>query len=166
MTVCMYRDIHTLQPYIIDFTQRGCHTLRLRTSNLTKERQNNNFRGQPVGNSVIIRWLRIITYTGRLQNVTCLWKDLVTVQELITNNWHPLLKYQETRHARVIIMQDEHLKKKENTDLQTTWKSNQGRQLSNWNQKFSNFTFTTEEARWPNHHSTIMMIKFYSYVCF
>jgi len=28
MTVCMYRDIHTLQPYIIDFTQRGCHTLR------------------------------------------------------------------------------------------------------------------------------------------
>ena len=29
MTVCMYRDIHTLQPYIIDFTQRGCHTLRL-----------------------------------------------------------------------------------------------------------------------------------------
>jgi len=24
----MYRDIHTLQPYIIDFTQRGCHTLR------------------------------------------------------------------------------------------------------------------------------------------
>ena len=30
MTVCMYRDIHTLQPYIIDFTQRGCHTLRLR----------------------------------------------------------------------------------------------------------------------------------------
>ena len=27
MTVCMYRDIHTLQPYIIDFTQRGCHTL-------------------------------------------------------------------------------------------------------------------------------------------
>jgi len=31
MTVCMYRDIHTLQPYIIDFTERGCHTLRLRT---------------------------------------------------------------------------------------------------------------------------------------
>ena len=29
MTVCLYRDIHTLQPYIIDFTQRGCHTLRL-----------------------------------------------------------------------------------------------------------------------------------------
>ena len=29
MTVCMYRDIHTLQPYIVDFTQRGCHTLRL-----------------------------------------------------------------------------------------------------------------------------------------
>jgi len=29
MTVCMCRDIHTLQPYIIDFTQRGCHTLRL-----------------------------------------------------------------------------------------------------------------------------------------
>ena len=29
MTVCMYRDINTLQPYIIDFTQRGCHTLRL-----------------------------------------------------------------------------------------------------------------------------------------
>ena len=29
MTVCMYRDIHTLQPYIIDFTQRGWHTLRL-----------------------------------------------------------------------------------------------------------------------------------------
>ena len=29
MTVCMYRDIHTLQPYIIDFIQRGCHTLRL-----------------------------------------------------------------------------------------------------------------------------------------
>jgi len=28
MTLCMYRDIHTLQPYIIDFTQRGCHTLR------------------------------------------------------------------------------------------------------------------------------------------
>jgi len=28
MTVCMYRDIHTLQPYIIDFTQRGCDTLR------------------------------------------------------------------------------------------------------------------------------------------
>ena len=28
MTVCMYRDIHTLQPYIVDFTQRGCHTLR------------------------------------------------------------------------------------------------------------------------------------------
>ena len=28
MTVCIYRDIHTLQPYIIDFTQRGCHTLR------------------------------------------------------------------------------------------------------------------------------------------
>ena len=28
MTVWMYRDIHTLQPYIIDFTQRGCHTLR------------------------------------------------------------------------------------------------------------------------------------------
>ena len=28
MTVCMYIDIHTLQPYIIDFTQRGCHTLR------------------------------------------------------------------------------------------------------------------------------------------
>ena len=28
MTVCMYRNIHTLQPYIIDFTQRGCHTLR------------------------------------------------------------------------------------------------------------------------------------------
>ena len=28
MTVCMYRDIHTLQPHIIDFTQRGCHTLR------------------------------------------------------------------------------------------------------------------------------------------
>jgi len=28
MTACMYRDIHTLQPYIIDFTQRGCHTLR------------------------------------------------------------------------------------------------------------------------------------------
>ena len=27
MTVCIYRDIHTLQPYIIDFTQRGCHTL-------------------------------------------------------------------------------------------------------------------------------------------
>ena len=27
MTVCMYRDIHTLQPYIIDLTQRGCHTL-------------------------------------------------------------------------------------------------------------------------------------------
>ena len=26
--VSMYRDIHTLQPYIIDFTQRGCHTLR------------------------------------------------------------------------------------------------------------------------------------------
>jgi len=31
MTVCMYRDIHTLQPYIIDFTQLGCHTLRLGT---------------------------------------------------------------------------------------------------------------------------------------
>jgi len=30
MTVCMYRDIHTLQPYIIDFTQRGCHTLRFK----------------------------------------------------------------------------------------------------------------------------------------
>ena len=30
MTVCMYIDIHTLQPYIIDLTQRGCHTLRLR----------------------------------------------------------------------------------------------------------------------------------------
>ena len=29
MTVCMYRDINTLKPYIIDFTQRGCHTLRL-----------------------------------------------------------------------------------------------------------------------------------------
>ena len=29
MTVSMYRDIHTLQPYIIDFTQRGCHTLRI-----------------------------------------------------------------------------------------------------------------------------------------
>ena len=29
MTVCMYRDIHILQPYIIDFIQRGCHTLRL-----------------------------------------------------------------------------------------------------------------------------------------
>ena len=28
MTVCVYRDIHTLQPYIIDFTQLGCHTLR------------------------------------------------------------------------------------------------------------------------------------------
>ena len=27
MTVCIYRDIHTLQPYIIDFTQRGCHIL-------------------------------------------------------------------------------------------------------------------------------------------
>ena len=27
----MYRDIHTLQPYIIDFTQRGCHTLRFKT---------------------------------------------------------------------------------------------------------------------------------------
>jgi len=25
----MHRDIHTLQPYIIDFTQRGCHTLKL-----------------------------------------------------------------------------------------------------------------------------------------
>ena len=31
MTVCMYRDIDTIQPYIIDFTQRGCHTLRLDT---------------------------------------------------------------------------------------------------------------------------------------
>ena len=31
MTVCMYRDIHTLQLYIIDLTQRGCHTLRLFT---------------------------------------------------------------------------------------------------------------------------------------
>ena len=30
MTVCMYRDIHTLQPYITDFTQRGCHTLKYR----------------------------------------------------------------------------------------------------------------------------------------
>jgi len=29
MTVCTYRDIHTLQPYIIDFTQWGCHTLRV-----------------------------------------------------------------------------------------------------------------------------------------
>jgi len=34
MTVCMYRDIHTLQPYIIDFTQRGCHTLRLNLTTL------------------------------------------------------------------------------------------------------------------------------------
>ena len=62
-------------------------------------------------------------------------------------------------------MQDEHLKNKK-TDLQTTWKSNQGRQLSSCNQKFSKFMFTAEEARWPNHHCTIMMIKFYSYVCF
>ena len=35
MTVCMYRDIHTLQPYIIDLTQRGCHTLRLYNIGLT-----------------------------------------------------------------------------------------------------------------------------------
>jgi hypothetical protein len=32
MTVCMYRDIHTLQLYIIDLTQRGCHTLRFSAS--------------------------------------------------------------------------------------------------------------------------------------
>ena len=32
MTVCMYRDIHTIQPYITDFTQRGCHTLRTNTN--------------------------------------------------------------------------------------------------------------------------------------
>ena len=29
MTVCIYRDIYTVQLYIIDLTQRGCHTLRL-----------------------------------------------------------------------------------------------------------------------------------------
>jgi len=56
-------------------------TLKLRTSNLTKERQSNHFRGQPVKNPVIIRWLFIITCNGRLQNVTCLWKYLVPVKE-------------------------------------------------------------------------------------
>ena len=39
MTVCMYRDIHTLQPYIIDFTQRGCHTLRF-VSNISHSKNN------------------------------------------------------------------------------------------------------------------------------
>ena len=39
MTVCMYRDIHTLQPYIIDFTQRGCQTLRLKHTPLNHHTQ-------------------------------------------------------------------------------------------------------------------------------
>ena len=42
MAVCMYRDIHTLQPYVIDFTQRGCHTLRLCIRKISRLRLQKN----------------------------------------------------------------------------------------------------------------------------
>ena len=55
MTVCMYRDIHTLQPYIIDFTQRGCHTLRLYVYILQGGPNNVKSRGKFHANPLFIR---------------------------------------------------------------------------------------------------------------